>query len=285
MRVIIYYCSVLVFLFSQVSFAEQASSKEPVQRIIALAPHSVEILFSIGAGDRIIATTDYADYPQAALNIPRVGSHNGIQIERVVELKPDLIIVWESGNKLVDIQKLKSLGFNIFYTRPNKISHISDEIRRLGELTGLQQRARKIIDQLETKHHQIKNKYKSKSKVKTFYQLWHKPLTSVGPDSWVESLLNDCHAENIFHNASSSYPVVSIESVLVKNPQVIIIPHHSGDKEIVSETKTDIWQKWSEISAVKNDQIYVLNGDLLHRFTPRALDGLQKLCEDIDKAR
>jgi len=275
----------LVVFFSFCNILRSQEKQKHVQRIVALAPHSVELLYAIGAGDRIIAASEYADYPKAALNIPRVGNSNGIQIERVLALKPDLVIVWQGGNKSADIQKLQALGLNLLSTQPKKISDISQELRQLGNLTGLQQQATKVIEQIELKYAEITRKYKSKSKIKTFYQLWHDPLTSVGPESWIESLLNDCHAENIFATAYSPYPVVSIESVLVKNPQVIIIPHHSDVDDLQSKEKIKIWQKWSEISAVKNDHVYMIDGDLLHRFTPRVLDGLEKLCEKIDQAR
>lgn len=274
--------AISVFAISNNISAENSLSKiTNAQRIIALAPHSVELLYAIGAGDRIIATTEYADYPKEALSIPRIGNANGIQIERVVEEKPDLVIVWEGGNKSADILKLKSLGLNLLFTKPLKISDISLELEELGRLTGLSEQADQVIKQMESKYQQITNKYKKSLKVKTFYQLWHDPLTTIGPASWSESLLNDCNAENIFNEALSPYPVVSIESVLVKNPQVIIIPSHSGD----DKAKSKIWEKWSEISAVKNNHVNIIDGDLLHRFTPRVLDGLQKLCEAIDKAR
>jgi len=282
MKRIFFTLAILIFIVSNKLSAENSLSKiTNAQRIIALAPHSVELLYAIGAGDRIIATTEYSDYPKEALGIPRIGNANGIQIERVVEEKPDLVIVWEGGNKSADVLKLKSLGLNLFFTKPLKISDISQELKELGNLTGLSERADQVIEQMEKKHKQITNKYKRGSKVKTFYQLWHDPLTTIGPASWSESLLNDCNAENIFKDALSPYPVVPIESVLVKNPQVIIIPSHSGD----DETKSKIWEKWSEISAVKNNHVNIIDGDLLHRFTPRVLDGLQKLCDAIDKAR
>ena len=123
--------------------------------------------------------------------------------------------------------------------------------------------------------------FKKKSKVKVFYQLWHDPLRTVGPGSWVESLINDCNGENLFNDADSPYPIVSLESVLVKDPQVIIIPHHSGS----AGAKKEIWHKWQTIDAVKHKRMFTLNGDLLHRFGPRAVDGLITLCQAIDSAR
>jgi len=254
---------------------------ESTQRIIALSPHSVEMLFAIGAGDRIVATLEYSDYPEQALSIPRIGNFTGIQIEKVVALQPDIIIAWKTGNKSTDIDKLQSLGLKVFFTQPKDIPAISDELIRLGELTGLQENARIAADKVAARYQQIKQRYSNKQKVSVFYQLWHNPLRTVGPDNWNQSLIDDCNGSVLFENAETPYPVVSLENVLLKNPQVIIIPHHSGD----IGAKTEIWDRWNKIHAVKNKHIFTIDGDLLHRFGPRAIDGLEQLCQAIDSAR
>lgn len=267
--------TVVFLLFSTSVYSKNA------QRIIALSPHAVEMLYAIGAGDKIVATVEYADYPKAALDIPRIGNYNGIQIEQVLKLNPDLIIAWRGGNKGADLDKIKSLGFKIVYSQPKNIEEVSLDLRMLGQLTGRQKQAELVTVQFDNRYNQIREKYQKLVKVDVFYQLWHDPLQSIGPLSWIESLIKDCGGINIFHNANVPYPMVSIESVLVKNPKVIIIPHHSGKES----EKKEIWSHWPEISAVENNFIFALNGDLLHRTTPRSLDGLEKLCERIDEGR
>ena len=135
-------------LFSWLVISSPILSAQSAQKIIALSPHSVEMLFEIGAGDRIIATLEYSDYPEAALKIPRIGNFTGIQIERVVELQPDLIIAWKSGNKATDLVKLESLGFKIFYSQPKTINEISSELLKLGALTGLNDEASTAAEHL-----------------------------------------------------------------------------------------------------------------------------------------
>jgi vitamin B12 transport system substrate-binding protein len=264
-----------MYLFVQVTYAAGA------KRIVALSPHSVELLYAIGAGDRIVATVEYADYPEQAKSILRVGNYAGIKIEKILALKPDLIVAWRSGNRATDLKKIESLGFKIHYTQPKSISQISDDLRLLGELTGLEEKAAEVINTLSRRYEAIKQQYRSKPNIPVYYQLWHEPMRSVGPGSWIEKMIADCGGENIFNDSNSDYPLVSIESVLVKKPKVIIIPHHSGG----DKRPTDIWSRWSEIPAVKNKHIFTLNGDILHRFTPRALDGLEQLCKVIDQAR
>jgi len=269
--------SFLTILFS----VNLQANEEPAKRIIALSPHAVEMLFAIGAGDKIVATLEYADYPEQALKIPRIGNYAGIQIERLLELKPDLVIGWKGGNKTSDLEKIKSLGIDVVYTQPQSIQDIISDLEKFGQLTEQQEQAQSVIDNMQKRYQLIRQTYQNKSPINVFYQLWHDPLQSVGADSWIESLIHDCGGSNIYRQASTPYPMVSMESVLVKNPQVIIIPHHSG-----SEVEKRIyWSKWPEISAVKAENIFTINGDLLHRFTPRSLDGLELMCEKINQGR
>ena len=282
----------VLFFFSMMTFnssgmeKELQLSKSPsiANRIIALSPHSVEMLFAIGAGDKIIGTVEYADYPAAAKSIPRIGSYHGIQIEKLLSLEPDLVIGWKSGNKSSDLNKLASLGLNLIYSQPKTIADISSELLELGRLTGLTENAESVVAKLKLKYQQILKKYQTRESVEVFYQLWHDPLQSVGKNSWIGSLIESCGGNNIFQVSEAPYPIITFESVLVKNPEVIIIPGHSGGTGKIP-TKNSLWLNWPEISAVKNSKIFVMNGDLLHRFTPRALDGLEQLCQKIDEGR
>ncbi len=270
----------LLLAFSINGQAKQNQSFE-AKRIIALSPHAVELLYAIGAGDRIVGTVEYADYPKEALSIPRIGNYVGIKIEKVLALKPDLIVIWKNGNKTTDLNKLKSLGLTIHNSQSNNIIDITKDLQTLGELTGLQDNAKKIIEKMKSRYEKIVTRYSNKSEVNVFYQVWHEPLMSVGANGWIESLIKNCGGKNIFDQSDTPYPQVSLESVLAKNPEVIIIPHHSGNVG----AKTEIWEKWPEITAIKNNQYFILDGDLLHRYTPRALDGLELLCNRIDRAR
>jgi vitamin B12 transport system substrate-binding protein len=250
------------------------------QRIAALAPHAVEMLYALDAGDKIIATTEHADYPEAAKSIERIGGYHGISIERLVELNPDLVIVWQSGNQREQIEQIKALGFNIFESEPDSLKKIAEEMQALGAVIGHQAQAELAVSSYRMRLKQISEKYHSTAPIKVFYQLWSRPLRTVANDSWIQELIATCHGENVYAQASVDYPQVSIENVLQKQPEVIIIPQHHG-----SNRPDEInWQQWPEIPAVKHQQIYHLNGDILHRAAPRALEGLEKLCETFAKA-
>ena len=176
----------------------------PAKRIIALSPHAVEMLYAIGAGDKIVATTDYADYPEAAKKIPRIGGYYGIQMERVMELNPDLIVVWDSGNKAEDINQLRTLGFNLYGSDPKTLEGVAKELEELGQLTGHVEEASKAAAAYRAELSRLRSDNASKSEPKVFYQLWSTPLMTVSKNSWIQQIISVCHGQNVF---SSQYAI------------------------------------------------------------------------------
>ncbi|GIU05537.1 MULTISPECIES: cobalamin-binding protein [unclassified Shewanella] len=251
----------------------------PAKRIVALSPHSVEMLYAIGAGESIVATTDHADFPKAALAIPRIGGYHGVQVERILELEPDLVVVWGSGNKAEDITRIKELGFTVFDSNPSTLDEVADELVSLGALTGHQDQAEKVAAEYRQQLKQLRSDNAAKSGVHVFYQLWSTPLMTVAKNSWIQQIIAVCHGDNVFVDAANDYPQVSLETVVLKQPEVIL---QSQDEGNIIGIK---WSEWPEIPAVKNQHIYQLNADLLHRAAPRALLGVEALCEALDKAR
>ena len=260
------------------SFARATADKPTV---IALSPHIVEMLYDIGAGEQIIGTTSFADYPEQAKSIPIIGSYLRLQIEKVITLQPDYIIAWKSGNPSDDLTRLKQLGFNIVYSQPNSFEDIAKEMREFGQLTGheaqAETKAKKLLNDLA----KIKEQYRNKTPITVFYELWSRPLTTVAKGSWPQQFLDICQAKNPFKQASAAYPQINIETVLLTPIQLIIQPLsiNQTDKEAYD------WQNWPIIPAVKNKQIIQPNADAIHRMSMRSLKELTKLCADIDKTR
>ncbi len=274
--------NVLALTFIVISFssiAETANKHKP--SIIALSPHIVEMLYDIGAGDQIIGTTAFADYPKQAKNIPIIGNYLRLQIEKVITLQPDFIFAWKSGNPSDDLARLKQLGFNIVYSEPKNFEDLAKEMREFGQLTGhkkqAQQQATKLIDELKA----IKEQYQNKTPITVFYELWSRPLTTIAKGSWPQQFLNICQANNPFEQVATPYPQVNIEKVLQTSIQLIIQPLSVNQ----SDKKGFNWQDWSIIPAVKNKQIIQPNADAMHRMTMRSLKELKNLCADIDETR
>ena len=261
------------------SVAQINNEQKPT--IIALAPHIVEMLYDIGAGEQIIGTTAFADYPEQAKDIAIIGNYLRLQIEKVITLQPDYIIAWKSGSPSDDLDRLKQLGFNIIYSQPNSFEDIANEMRQFGELTGHKEQAEQQAAQLLNELSLIKTQYQDKAPITVFYELWSRPLTTVAQNSWPQQFLTICQANNPFEKAASSYPQVNIEKVLQTPIQLIIQPLSVNQ----SDKKGFNWQDWPAIPAVKNKQIIQPNADAMHRMTMRSLKQLKLLCADIDKTR
>ncbi len=266
-------------LISITSLAQTLTPKKP--SIIALSPHIVEMLYDIGAGEQIIGTTSYADYPENAKNIARIGNHARIQIERVIELQPDLIIAWKGGSPSDDLARLAQLGFTIVYSQPDTFEDIALELRKFSVLAGHRIKGEKVAKAFEKNLADIKKTYQLKSKILGFYELWSRPLTTVAKDSWPQQFLTICQVSNPFKQASTPYPQINIEQVLSASVQVIIQPVSSNQKQREGFN----WQDWPMIPAVANKHIIQPNADAMHRMTIRSLNALEELCQAIDNTR
>lgn len=258
----------------------QALADKPL-RIVALAPHIVENLYAIGAGDLIVGTLDYADYPQEATKIERIGGYNGISIEKLLMLKPDMVIAWKNGNQAEDLAQIKRLGIELYLSDPRFIEGVASEILKLGQITGHIEQSKQVAETFTAKLNAIKVTQKDKTTLTGFYQLWPEPMMTVSKNTWINQLIETCQVTNVFANSDTDYPQISIENVIVTKPQVIIIPDEKSKRVM----PTVNWQQWPEIPAVKYEQFISVNADLLHRFTPRMLDGLAQMCDKVDISR
>ncbi|MCF2859093.1 cobalamin-binding protein [Pseudoalteromonas sp. SMS1] len=271
----------MVWILLFASTIVQATQNNTPQRIIALAPHIVENLYAIGAGERIVGTVEYADYPAAAKQIPRVGGYHGLQFEKVLALRPDLVIVWKNGSKETDIEKLTTLGIPVAYSESKDITQVPHELLKLGELTGLESRAKALADEFMKDYNKLTERYQNQPQLDVFYQLWPSPLMTINGKTWIHQTLTTCGVRNVFADAATEYPQISLENVIAKHPQVIIIPNERATKQ---PEKVD-WQLWTEIPAVKHQKYIEVDADLLHRFSTRMLTGVSDMCDKLHAVR
>ncbi|MBL4631547.1 MAG: cobalamin-binding protein [Paraglaciecola sp.] len=250
-------------------------------RIIALAPHIVESLYAIGAGQQIIAATAHSDYPKAAEDILQVGNYARLQIEKIIQLKPDVIIAWKTGNPSEDLARLEKYQLKVIYSHPQTLEDVAKELIMLGKITGREAAANAIANQYLTTLQKIQKTYANKRKVSVFYELWSRPLRTVANKAWPQQQIELCGASNPFADAKDDYPSIGLEQVLVTLPQVVIQPsqHSANSPDSLN------WPQWQHIPAVKNNFIFHPNADKIHRMTTRMLDEVVILCAQIDTAR
>ncbi len=259
-------------------------SGKPVQlpaqasRIISLAPHITELLFAAGAGKSIIGVTSYSDYPREATQIASVGNSTQIDIERIVSLKPDLVVAWKSGNSARQIAQLRKLGIAVFESEPHSLDQIASSIERLAILTGKEETGYKAAAEFRMQLTELKKKYQQRAAVTVFYQIWSQPLMTLNGSHLVSEAIALCGGKNLFGTLPQIAPVVSIEAVVRADPEVIFI----SDEQAEARKR---WQPLSGMTAVKRHHIFTLDSTLMNRAGPRMLTGVKQLCENLEIVR
>ncbi len=262
--------NILLVLFSLTSIELLAAP----DKIVSLAPHTTELVFALGAGSRLVAVSDYSDYPKEATRLPSVASYNGVDFEKILMLEPDLILAWQGGNKPQDLSKLASLGLKLFYSKPQKPEDVAAELVALGALLGAEERAQQLSKTYLSRLEMLKTKYYQKHQKSVFYYMWPKPLMSIGNGAWANQLLNICGSRSAFDDLSIDYPEVNLQDVINRKPEILV----AAMKTNLQDAKSF----WTEFGDVLNAEVVVVNPDRLHRFTPRLLDGLEDLCEQLN---
>ena len=260
---------------------QEVRLKAPAKRIVALAPHIAESIFAAGAGDKLVGTVDYSDYPPEAKKVQRVGGYSRVDLEAVAALKPDLVLAWESGNNMPQMSKLRALGLTVYVQQPNTIDNVANQIERLGQLAGSEASANAVAERFRQRLEKLRSAHAGKPKVRVFYQIWKTPLMTVGGPQIISDAIKLCGGDNVFGHLKQMAPSVSVEAVLEANPEAIIA---TGMGDAKPEWLHD-WDKWRKLTAVQRDTLFHINPDIMQRHTPRILDGAEKLCAHLDVAR
>jgi iron complex transport system substrate-binding protein len=253
----------------------------PAQRIISLAPHATELLFAAGGGSRIVGTMNFSDYPPEARSIPQIGSDSQIDIERVVALKPDLLVVWESGNKSRQIEQLSRLGIAVYRSEPRRLEQVATSIERFGQLLGTGPQAKAAAASYRSQVAALAARYGHGTPVRVFYQVWDKPLYTLNDQQIVSDAIRLCGGQNIFGKLATIAPELGVEAVLQQDPEAIV----AGDEHAEGDRGVAIWKAYGAMTAVKRRNLFTLDGELLTRPGPRTVLGAARLCEALDKAR
>lgn len=255
--------------------------QKPAQRIVTLTPHATELMFAVGAGQQLVGAVEYSNYPADAEKIPRVGGYSGLNIEAILALQPDVIIYWPEGNPAREIQRLQHLNMPLYASDPNSFADIASSLERYGEISGNTAKGQQAAAQFRQRLNALQQRYAGAGTLRVFYQVWHQPLVTQSGDTFISRVLALCGGENIFANLPMRSPQISEEAVLAENPDVIIA---SGMGEARPEW-LDHWRRYAQLKAVKNNHLYHVHPDILHRPTPRLLDGAEQVCRILEQVR
>lgn len=254
---------------------------QPARRIVALAPHIVENLYSAGAGDRLVGVVSYSNYPAQAVEILRVGSATAFSMEQIVALQPDLVVMWGSGNGMRTLTQLQELGIPVYISELRRLSDVPGSIRRLGRLAGTTAVSEREALRIEEELNTLQSRYIGRKQLGVFYQIWNEPLQTVSGEHLISEVITLCGGRNIFSDASSLAPRISLESVLLRDPDAIVA---SGMGEARPEW-LDQWRNYPSLLAVRSGALFFINPDHVQRPTARVLLGAERLCRQLDSLR
>lgn len=258
---------------------EVTLEKEP-ERIVSLAPSNTEILFSLGLGDKVVGVTNYCDYPEEAKAKEKIGGFANPNIEKIISLKPDLVVATDMHQK--PVEQLEKLNIPVVVLAPKNISDVLESIEMIGEATGKTDESQKLVETLSQRIKTVEDKVAGipqEKRPKVYYEVWPEPFTTAGPGTFVNDIIEKAGGQNIAGDAQKAYPEYSQEMIISKNPDIIIFSHHGSSKQTVE----DILKRsgWESIKAMKDKKVYYVDENIVQRATPRLIDGLEQFASII----
>jgi iron complex transport system substrate-binding protein len=247
-------------------------------RIVSLVPSVTEILYALGAEHVLVGVTDLCDYPAEARSKPRVGGMVAPSFEAIVGLRPDLVVATTEGSREDAIVHLRRLNVPVYLVVAHRVADVTDLITRIAELTDRQVAAVSIVERLALRIEAVKQAVRPLGRPRVLYVLWPEPLIVPGRGAMLTELIQLAGGRSITADDANAWPRYSLESAVAKNPEVILLANHGAGTGAIAMDK---WQRLSALPAVKAGRLRSVNGDLLHRYGPRFVDGLEQLARAI----
>ena len=249
------------------------------KRVISLAPSITEIVYDLGQEQKLKGVTQFSDYPAAAKALPRVGSYVRLDLEKIVALQPDLCLAVKDGNPRHIVEKIMDMGIPVYVIDPRNLAQTMDSITRIGKLLQAEERAHELVNELENRILRVRSQVeKATEQPRVFFQIDLNPIVSAGNNTLIQELIELAGGINTTAG-KDPYPRFSWEDILLLQPDIVIISAMAGglsDRQLM-----EIWQKWKQLSAVKNDRVFVVDAGRFDRPTARLVAGLETLAEII----
>lgn len=248
-------------------------------RIVSLAPNITELAYAAGAGDTLVGTVEYSDYPAAARSLPRVGDAWRVDVESVLALRPDLVFSWASGTPQDTVERLRSLGLKVVPIATFRLDDVASALRNIGRIAGTVPVAEAAARRYESELRQLRQSHEGVRRLTVFIEIDDEPLYTVNGRHVISEVVALCGGDNIFADLPQLAPPVALEAVLADDPAVIL----STDDTISDPAQ--LWRPWARLRAVRSGAIYSLDSDTLTRATPRLTEGARSVCAALDDAR
>lgn len=244
-------------------------------RLVVLSPDLTENVFALGKGDWVVGRVSAADYPKELLDVQVIGDYQSLDAEAIVKLDPDYVLAWLGGNSERQLSYLESLGLNVVRIKGDTLADIPSHLTELGKLLSAEAEASKLIAEFHRRLANSANHLEQPKRV--FYQLWLDPMLTLNAQSVVSETIDHCGGVNLFKDRPEMAPQVSIETIISMNPELILA------SDGLPETWQKTWQQWPFLDAVRDQRLYKINSDYLHRLTMRTLDGVDEVCEILSR--
>jgi len=275
----------LLIAAAALAFAMAASAQQPAvpKRIISLSPHATELLYSAGAGDKLLAVSESCDYPEVVKLLPKVSGYRGTNVEAVVALRPDVVLAWPSGNRAADLDALRRFGIGVHDSELATLASITAEQRRFSAWASDEAQRRKALalaDEADRTAQALRARYAGARKVRVFYQLGTGRLFTLSDRHLIGEALATCGASNVFGSMALPAPEVAAEAVLAAAPDAVLV----ADPKAVDAVRQQ-WRSAQLAAASAPDRVVAVDGARLHRPTLRTFAAVQAMCEAIDQVR
>lgn len=248
------------------------------QRIVSLVPSVTEILYALGAEQLLVGVTDFCDFPPEARRRPKVGGMVAPSLEAIIALRPDLVIATNEGTREDTFTQLSRVGVPVYLVAAHHVADVTSLMRRLGELTGREAAAGPLVAGLEQRIEAVKKAVLPLARPRVLYVLWPEPLIVPGRGAIVTELIQLAGGQSLTADDPDAWPRYSLEAAVAKSPEVILLANHGAGTGAVA---VDKWKRLTSLPAVKSGRLLSVNGDLLHRYGPRFVDGLEQLARAI----
>lgn len=255
----------------------------PPLRIVSLAPGGAEMLFAAGAGEQLVGTVEYSDVPPAARRVARIGDAIAIDLERLVLLRPDVVVAWPGGGNPAQREKIAQLGIPIYDQQTPHLADLAASVRRLGVLAGTQAVAESAARSIEAQLAALRREYgarPSASQPSVLLEVWDRPIYTVGGRQLMSDALTLCGARNVFADLTEPGPVVSLEAVIDRDPDIIIAAGPPGE----SAGWLSDWRRFGTMSAVRHGRLLAFEDQGLSRLGPSVLEATAALCRALAQA-
>lgn len=252
----------------------------PATRIVTLAPDLTELAFDAGAGGALVGVSAYSNYPAAARRLPRVGDAFHFDLERIIALKPDLILAWHGGTPVPMVARMRALNLPVLVIGTRTLNDIAANLELIGLASGHEQQAGAAAQAFLAGLRKLRDEFSDRQPMRVFYEISDQPLYTIGGHQVISRMIELCGGRNIYADLKSLAAVVSLESTLARDPQAIVTGGDPG-----ADARLRAWRRWPQVSAVKTGSLFSIGGDLLVRATPRVVTGGRELCQDLAGTR